>query len=599
MHLATHLPLLLDLLFKSAVVLLLAAGAAIISRRTSAANRHIVWLAAFCALALLPVTKVAKPLWAYDLKAGSALADAPGAVFKTVLPAMRTNPAAPVIAEAPASWRIDVDWPAAGTALWLAGALLLLARRAAVSWRVRRMVGRSVGAVDGRALAMAETLAADAGVQVHVQVSEECRVPMAFGIRRPLVLLPMHALNWSDARLMAALRHELGHLRRGDCLTRLLADLLCVAYWVNPLIWMAARSMRLAQEQACDDLVLCSGADAGDYASQLVDVVRSFGTDRISTQHALAMAQPSTLETRVRSIVDETRDRRPLSRPVAAGGVVAVMALLALSAAAQLSAAEKLKPSEASKQVSSQVDLNAQQVEIEGKFIEFAEDAVGLPAPLKSRTLTGEAKNILLLTEEQAQSLFKALNQTQGMDLLSAPRVTTKSKCPATIEVVREFSYATKFAKGETPGTWKPEAFATKNVGVTLRVNATATAEGNVDIDIAPEVVKFGGFIDLDDGGKVVAPILGPALSKPSNWLLTDTPAGSPSTGHRLQPLFSTRKTATSVTIRDGQTVVLEFGPVEKAPVLEAEKRRLVLLATVKLVKPGTATVPSPSLRIP
>ena len=596
MHLETHFPLLLDLLLKSAVVLLLAAGAAIICRRTSAANSHTVWLAALCALALLPVTKFVKPRWAYGLKeqaTASALAGAPGVFSKTALSAVRTTPCAPVAAETPFSWRLAVDWAAAGVALWMAGVLLLLARRVTVSWRVRQLVGRSVAAVDARALAMAKMLAADAGVRVHVLVSEECRVPLAFGVLRPLVLLPTQALGWSDARLMAALRHELGHLRRGDCLTRLLADLLCAVYWVNPLIWMAARSLRVAQEQACDDLVLCSGTDAADYASQLVDAVRSLGSDRLSTQYALAMAQPSTLETRVRSIVDATRDRRPLSRSVAAGGVGAVMALLALCGASQLSAAEKPQPSEVSKAASSQVDLKTPQVEIESKFIEFSEDAVGLPMPLGSGTGSGGVAGIL--TEAQAQSVFKALNKTKGVDLLSSPRVTTKSKQRATIEVVREFRYATKFAKGKTPGTWKPEAFETKNVGATLGVTATVTAEWNIDLNITPEVVKFEGFIDLDNGGKVVPP------SQAS-----DTPGDSPPAGRRWQPVFSTRKATTSVSIWAGQTAVIECPSEDRhgktAKSLEAgkAKQRLIVFVTARILKPkdgyGPVTVTSDSM---
>ena len=601
MNLETHLPLLLDLLLKSAVVLLVAAGAAVVFGRISAANRHTVWLAALCALALLPVTKFAKPYWAYAVKAKTATSalGASDVVSKTMLPAVQNNQAAPVIAEVPISWRTAMNWPAAGVALWLAGALVLLARRAAVSLRVRRLVKRSVEAVDERVLALAETLAADAGAPVRMRVSEECRVPLAFGVRRPLVLLPMQALTWSDARLMAALRHELGHLRRGDCLTRLLADLLCAVYWVNPLIWLAARSLRVTQEQACDDLVLCSGADAADYASQLVDVVRSLGADRIATKYALAMAQPSTLETRVRSIVDETCDRRPLSRPVAAGGVGAVMVFLALCGAAQLSAAEKPEQSKESKAASSQVDLKPPQVEIAAKFIEFAGDAEKAPGLgiLASGTAPGAVAGIL--TEKQAQSVFKALNQTKGVDILSSPRITTNSKQRATVQVVREFRYATKFAKGETPGTWKPEAFETKDIGVTLSVMPTVTAEGRIDLNLAPEVVELKGFVDLDDEGKAVPP--SSASSKPLSERLTDTPACVLPAGHRSQPVFSTRKATTAVAIWDGQTVALGFGPpVDKAPDMKAEKRRLVVLVTAKVLKPkdgyGPVTVTSDSM---
>ena len=594
MNLENHLPLLLDLLLKSAVVLLLAAGAAAIFHRSSAANRHTIWLAALCALALLPFTKFANPLWAYDLKAqttSSTLTGTPEIFSKTALATMRTDLAVPVTAETPSPWRTVANWPAAGVALWLAGALLFLARRVTVSWRVRRLVGRSVASVDERVLAMMETVAAEAGIVAHLRVSEECRVPLAFGVRRPLVLLPMHALAWSDARLMAALRHELGHLRRGDCLTRLLADLLCAVYWVNPLIWTVARFLRVAQEQACDDLVLCSGVDAADYARQLVDVVRSLGADRISTQYALAMAQPSTLETRVRSIVDETRDRRPLSRRMAASVVVAMLAFLAVCGAAQISAAENSGQAEPPKEAPSKADTNAPQVEIESKFIEIAEDAVdtlkaiGLPVPRGPKSVPCGVAGIF--TKEQGQSVFKGLSQAKGMDLLSSPRVTTKSQQRATIEVGQEFRYATKFKKGETPGTWKPEAFETKNIGMTLQVEPTVTPEGNIELFLAPQVVNFLGFTDLDAPAK-------PASSQPQSGRLADTP---PPTGHRSQPIFSTRKANVKAALRDGETVVINIGPDEKAPVLKAEKRRLVVLVTAKLVKTedGTSIAPQPT----
>ena len=44
-----------------------------------------------------------------------------------------------------------------------------------------------------------------------------------------------------------------------------------------------------------------------------------------------------------------------------------------------------------------------------------------------------------LMTNPQFQVVIRALSQKKGVDLLSAPRVTTKSGQRAVIEVVREF----------------------------------------------------------------------------------------------------------------------------------------------------------------
>ena len=56
-----------------------------------------------------------------------------------------------------------------------------------------------------------------------------------------------------------------------------------------------------------------------------------------------------------------------------------------------------------------------------------------------------------VLTDEQAQAAWKTLNETKGVDLLSAPRLTTRSKQRATIEIIREFRYPTEWAKDKKP----------------------------------------------------------------------------------------------------------------------------------------------------
>jgi general secretion pathway protein D len=56
-----------------------------------------------------------------------------------------------------------------------------------------------------------------------------------------------------------------------------------------------------------------------------------------------------------------------------------------------------------------------------------------------------------LLTNPQFQVVMRALNQKKGVDLLTAPRVTTKSGQRAVIEIVREFRYPTQFEPPQIP----------------------------------------------------------------------------------------------------------------------------------------------------
>ncbi len=58
-----------------------------------------------------------------------------------------------------------------------------------------------------------------------------------------------------------------------------------------------------------------------------------------------------------------------------------------------------------------------------------------------------------VFTDPQFQVVVRALNQKKGVDLLSAPRVTTKSGQRAVIEIVREFRYPTQFDPPQIPQT--------------------------------------------------------------------------------------------------------------------------------------------------
>lgn len=99
--------------------------------------------------------------------------------------------------------------------------------------------------------------------------------PAVIWVARTLILLPPDFMERFDAgarRLV--LRHELTHVRRGDALWLLLAELACAVLWFHPLAWLALPRFRLDQELACDERSLRSLADAGaQYARTLLDSV--------------------------------------------------------------------------------------------------------------------------------------------------------------------------------------------------------------------------------------------------------------------------------------------------------------------------------------
>ena len=132
---------------------------------------------------------------------------------------------------------------------------------------------------------------------------------MAFGTRRPTILIPAMADTWTDDRRRAVVLHELAHVARYDCLTQSLAFVACALYWFHPVAWWVARRLRIERELACDDRVIPAGAQARDYAGHLLEIAYTFGSHRAPAL-AVSMARPRQLEGRMLAVLDAARNRR-------------------------------------------------------------------------------------------------------------------------------------------------------------------------------------------------------------------------------------------------------------------------------------------------
>lgn len=188
-----------------------------------------------------------------------------------------------------------------------------------------------------------------------------------------------------------------------------------------------------------------------------------------------------------------------------------------------------------------------------------AVDAVLLGSP------TGPAPGVLsvagVFTNPQFQVVLRALSQKKGIDLVSAPKVTTKSGSTAKIEIVREFRYPSQFDPPQLSATTgstyapvvpnSPSAWDTKNTGITLEVEPTVGPDSyTIELRLAPRVIEFDGFINY--GSPIYASV---QYSTPLLALPSTTFEATPNTIN--QPVFSTREVETQVSVYDGQTVVM------------------------------------------
>ena len=81
-------------------------------------------------------------------------------------------------------------------------------------------------------------------------------------------------------------------------------------------------------------------------------------------------------------------------------------------------------------------------------------DALALPHHGSVRLAPAIGAISGVFTDPQFQVVIRALNQKKGVDLLSSPKVTTKSGQRAVIEIIREFRYPTEFTPPQIPQTF-------------------------------------------------------------------------------------------------------------------------------------------------
>jgi beta-lactamase regulating signal transducer with metallopeptidase domain len=309
-----------DLLSASlkAVAIFLAAGlCAFAARRSSAAVRHAIWLLALSSAAALPALSHLLPPWEPAWLPAAGLLRTPHSALRTFAGTHHSSPIAH-----------HFNWPAVAAAVWLLVAAALALRWLANHVALARLTRRASRPSDPALGGMVEELRAAVGIRrgIRLLVSAEIETPITAGVLRPAVVVPPDFDEWPAAWQRAALLHELAHIARFDTLAQALARLACIAYWFNPLAWVAARALREECERACDDYVLASGTRASDYARELLDLACAIPALKVSPS-AVALARRHSLRGRLLAILDARASRGPVSQLGAAAALAVAIAL--------------------------------------------------------------------------------------------------------------------------------------------------------------------------------------------------------------------------------------------------------------------------------
>ena len=333
---------------KGSFLLLAGLAAARLMRRASAEARHAALAFALGAFIILPLAGAIAPVWTIPVPASPGLVQGTGeGVEQGAAPSAQPGPLGAGTQSAGIPGRLGtdpspsrdsriaestplrerIDWQQLFVVLWITGAVLIALRLLVGIMRLRFLSRRATMVTDGGWLHTAHALARRLGLTRGVTLLRGDReaVPMTWGVLSPVVWLPPASDRWPADLRRAVLSHELAHVRRRDAATQWLANAVVAVHWFNPLVWVAVRALRAERERACDDAVLSLGVEADDYASQLLDMVRTLGGSG-GPAPAMAMARRSQFEGRLLAILDRAVSRAPV-------GSARLTALAAMAAA--------------------------------------------------------------------------------------------------------------------------------------------------------------------------------------------------------------------------------------------------------------------------
>jgi TonB family protein len=271
-------------------------------RRQPAALRHGILAGTMMLAAAQPAIHALLPAWQVPAPAAAIEIDGP-----TLTASIPEGAAAATAAP------VSVDWVRVGLTVWLAGAAAgITCLGIGAAWLM--WLGSRATPAGRKWNDAAMPVIAQLGIRrpVRILITTHPALLVTWGAVTPVILLPEGAACWSDERVRLVLAHELAHLARRDWLIQLAAELIRAVNWFNPLYWIACNRLRRESEHACDDVVLDLGIGGPSYASHLVDLARAFSAHGRTWLPAPSMARPSTLERRVRAMLNPQVNRGPV-----------------------------------------------------------------------------------------------------------------------------------------------------------------------------------------------------------------------------------------------------------------------------------------------
>ena len=196
------------------------------------------------------------------------------------------------------------------------------------NWQfIKKVRKQSMQKADLNFRLFVQKIGAQLGIKkkVLVYLSDLVKSPMTIGYLKPIILLPVAALNnLSTQQVEAILLHELSHIRRYDYLVNFIISIINTILYFNPFVKQFMQTIEEERENCCDQLVLQFGYDKVSYASALLSLEKMSARQRVL---ALGATGKKYLLSRIEKIVG-MEQKKGFSRNQLAGMLAALFCIV-------------------------------------------------------------------------------------------------------------------------------------------------------------------------------------------------------------------------------------------------------------------------------
>lgn len=112
--------------------------------------------------------------------------------------------------------------------------------------------------------------------KVNILISEFVSSPVTIGFFKPVILVPLAAINnLTTQQMEAVLLHELAHIRRNDYMVNLVINFIRTILYFNPFVRAFVKIVESEREKSCDEMVLQFQYDSYEYATALLTLEKT------------------------------------------------------------------------------------------------------------------------------------------------------------------------------------------------------------------------------------------------------------------------------------------------------------------------------------